>query len=1192
MYVNKTLMGCIVACCLLAHSATVRGASFSKAELSDEQFLLLDVKNKDLLFLEAVDAYGLEGESGASGENGQQRQVLLPLAALLQALEMDFVVSTKNATIKLSRGNVVFDIDLLNQTQNGPLRDNTQSFFWSNEENELLVSHLLIEQLVGASLSFNPSLLAVTIDQAQGPFPVELRLAREKRRRSAIRPAQTDPYTDLNTIIFAEEFILDTYQLVSMPYVYNNFNLISNGDQNSDTTVSNSLQSNFDLLYHNANLTLNKQSDRDIATNLTFNRHQASPYENFPLGIQHYSFGDVFGTADNLTGSNQGGVGLSVARRPVNFSRKFGTLTLEDFAPPGWEIELYRGGVLLISSTVPDDGRYVFEDVETLYGVNRFEIKLYGPYGEEEVHHKNIRINGTQLKQSEYGFDSYILDAGNKLLGGINGKAESFNPDTFGLSLDYGLSDDLSLGFNLAQTKNTFDTSQQFVGTGLQISIPGALFDFSLSHEVGQGYAALAAVSGRLWDTTTYQLNYATNNNYQQQDNKPDEDLFSASVSGRLFKVNYNNLVAFNKNNQTETLTAANRLSGRLGKLNLTHVVNYRDTQSNITTAINSEILTGDLSIAGRLGQDTRIAAGINYDMKDKAKINVFRLSTGMRLSEKINVNSQLDYRPLSTVKWRINNALSWSSPKATFYSSFAYDANDQWSISLGLSFSLGYDQHKDDWLFRSQNMVAGGTVDINSYLDQNNNRELDEGDIALPGVSYGHLKQWEAIRSNSEGKALLPFISSYSPTQISPSSTFGIVPSTSSYAVYTHPGSRIKAQIPFTVRTSVSGFVLLDDEDREPLVNAKVLLIDTTDNLMDYTTSDADGYFEFVDLVPGGYKVMIDKKVLDSRALQTDPGELRFKTQPAGGFMELGVMAAVPLAQAVLTPVREVIATIDNYEALEEVERLLGMSSPKQDELPANPRSSTAPSNTPLLLSSKVLEASAAQVKAAQTMPQLKRSVVLADSASEPTISTRTPATKSPVSGTQWALQFAAYRSEKLVDDLVKKLQAVDLAATSLFDAQAKTYRVLAGPYTSKTNTTELGKELQQLGFDNYLRSWPANLNVQTPIEFITPKDAVPKQNSDLPLDGYTIQLMVAVSKRTLEQVIQTQIDGGFEYQDFYQVEKQIRGQRMYVLLKGHYANRQLARQSIDTLAPRFNGKTWVRPMSEIRAESLSKGQ
>ena len=64
----------------------------------------------------------------------------------------------------------------------------------------------------------------------------------------------------------------------------------------------------------------------------------------------------------------------------------------------------------------------------------RFEIKLYGPYGEEEVHHKNIRINGTQLKQSEYGFDSYILDAGNKLLGGINGKAESFNPDTFGLS--------------------------------------------------------------------------------------------------------------------------------------------------------------------------------------------------------------------------------------------------------------------------------------------------------------------------------------------------------------------------------------------------------------------------------------------------------------------------------------------------------------------------------------------------------------------------------------------------------------------------------------------------------------------------------------------------------------------------------------------------------------------------------------
>ena len=66
---------------------------------------------------------------------------MLPVAALLQALEMNFVVSTENATIRLTKGNVVFDIDLANQTESGPLTDNAEPFFWSNEEDELRSLH-------------------------------------------------------------------------------------------------------------------------------------------------------------------------------------------------------------------------------------------------------------------------------------------------------------------------------------------------------------------------------------------------------------------------------------------------------------------------------------------------------------------------------------------------------------------------------------------------------------------------------------------------------------------------------------------------------------------------------------------------------------------------------------------------------------------------------------------------------------------------------------------------------------------------------------------------------------------------------------------------------------------------------------------------------------------------------------------
>ena len=114
MYCNKFLIGWLLFGWLLMYSVTVNAANFSKAELNDEQFLLLDIKNKDLLFLEAIDAYGLDRQDE---EQDKEKQVLLPIASLLQALEMNFMVSTENATIKLTRGKIVFDIDLLSGGQ-------------------------------------------------------------------------------------------------------------------------------------------------------------------------------------------------------------------------------------------------------------------------------------------------------------------------------------------------------------------------------------------------------------------------------------------------------------------------------------------------------------------------------------------------------------------------------------------------------------------------------------------------------------------------------------------------------------------------------------------------------------------------------------------------------------------------------------------------------------------------------------------------------------------------------------------------------------------------------------------------------------------------------------------------------------------------------------------------------------------
>lgn len=1177
---------------LLFLSVTVNANTYTKATLSDEQFLLLDIKNKKFSFLEAIDAYGIDD------------QVLLPIGALLQSLELNYVVSVAQGTIKLSKGDVVIDIDLINQTVQGPLADIAEPILWSNEEDELLVSHLLIESMIDAKLDFSLATLAINISQAANLFPVERRLEREKRRQSIAKADPNSIPDKAQQRIFSDEFILDTYQLFTPPHANINMNLLSVNDGNdnssTNTTLSNSIQSNFDLLYHYAQLTVNKQGDSDIASNLTFQRHQSSPYESFPLGIKSYSFGDVFGKADNLTLGNSAGIGFSVERRPVNYSRKFGRVTLEDMAPPGWEIELYRGGVLLQTSTVPDDGRYVFEDIETIYGVNKFEIKLYGPFGEEEVHHKNIRINSTQLKRDQFGFNSYVLDAGNKVLDGLNGQSDPIEPDTLGFAIDYGLTDSLTLGVNFSHLEDARQQKQQFVGTEIQTSIPGALLDFSFSHQLGKGIAGLAAVSGRLWDNTTYQLSYEKNDNYQTENANPDRDLITGSFSGRLYKVSYNNIASFSTDDITDTFSAINRLSSKIGDLNFTNILNFRKVKQKTLNALaESESFTGSLSVAGRLLENTRLSGSVTYDIKESGDIDQLRLSTNTRLTNSLNLNNQVEYFPDGASKWRVNSGVSWATRQATFNSSLSYDDNGQWSVSLGLRFSLGYDHHNSEWMMNAENMASSGTMDITSYLDQNNNRQLDEGDVALPGVSFSPAKQWQGVKSNAKGKAILPFISSFNPTTVNPAWVLGVSPSTRSYSVYTHPGSRIKAQVPFSVKTTVNGFVYLNNIDGDPMATANVLLQDMAGNTIEQNTSDEDGYFEFIDIHPGQYQIAIDPAALTTRTLRSDPGSLRFTTPPAGGYFELGVLLAVPISQQVSEVSRVIKPTIDNYEPIEEVEKLLGIQvfSPQgQDTTIAGPSQTDvstikpidtftqigetpatiagnmpkAPVAAQMLQSASVLSTPKAKP---QPKPQLKRSSVRrVGQSSMPTTS----------STSRFALQFAVFSTASLTNDLIKTLQAAGFKAQSYFDKQLMGYRVLMGPFDNQQQATNKSNELKGQGFDNFTRSWPQQT---LPTNSNNGHSNNTNAATGLPANGFTIQLMVAQSQKSIDDTTANNMFGD----DLFQIKKSSQGKLLNVLLKGRYLTRVQARQAVNGLPQQWRSKTWIRPVADLRASQVN---
>src|SRR3954466_9644867 len=101
-----------------------------------------------------------------------------------------------------------------------------------------------------------------------------------------------------------------------------------------------------------------------------------------PLKATHIGFGDVEGFDSRLTGATAAGRGAVITNRPLTARTAFDRTRIEGDLPTGWEAEVYRNGELLGFAKADASQRYVFDNVQLLYGENRVNIILYGPQGQ------------------------------------------------------------------------------------------------------------------------------------------------------------------------------------------------------------------------------------------------------------------------------------------------------------------------------------------------------------------------------------------------------------------------------------------------------------------------------------------------------------------------------------------------------------------------------------------------------------------------------------------------------------------------------------------------------------------------------------------------------------------------------------------------------------------------------------------
>ena len=449
--------------------------------------IVLDDK---LMIFESTDVYVFNKPDNSS-------LTLLPFNAVISALEININYNLSSQQFKGRLNEKDVSLSLITSE-----KQNNSDVFVIMVEDEIFIDTNTLARLIDAKIETKSTELSILLTPNSELFPIQKRIERNNRNRIEQRSSTQDNY----------DFIVnDQYRLFTPFSGYVSAGLNVDNINNIDNVIENKYNINVntynDLFYHSANLSLSQQKDSKLTKRLTLSRSKNNPTDNIIANITHYSLGDVSAN-NNRANKSFGGVGAKVTSHETPYSSYFGTVTIEEFATANWEAELYFNGYLIETGQVDAEGRITFPNIKTRYGTNRFEIKTYGPFGEEIVIKRNILVGNKQLKVNQLKYSAGLIDTNHSLLNTNNlFDGLDFAPSAF-LQTEYGLSTQTSLGLGVFLQKNleTNKSTQEIVLSGVQ-QLPDALLETSLAINNDKEYTFTNALIGKLDNNSHYTIN-------------------------------------------------------------------------------------------------------------------------------------------------------------------------------------------------------------------------------------------------------------------------------------------------------------------------------------------------------------------------------------------------------------------------------------------------------------------------------------------------------------------------------------------------------------------------------------------------------------------------------------------------------------------------------------------------------------
>lgn len=869
-----------------------QGQELLKVEVDEDNILLLDARVKKHHAGSSIDAY-------ISND-----RILIAIEPLFDGLKLKYKIIGNQLKVWKDDDEIIINLSSTSfKTNNSKIPITQPLGLWADDGYYKFIELAFVAEIFGVRIETDLTTQIVSIftgsdtayfqkkikriEDAEGYlFPIQrLAILNEQRIGERFNSAIATQDKDKPKIT-----ISDQYRLFTPPHG----RVVLSADLD-DKRFNGSAQLVSDLLYHSTNLTMSQSDGSDFAASISFNRYKESP-DDLIFGLfDYYSLGDVSGVSNNLTTSASAGVGMVLNRSPENFRRKNLETTIDELAPPNWDAELFHNGRFIGRTKVPGDGRLLYDNVEIYYGLNIFEIKLYGPYGEEEIINKTVTVKQNPLAKGQVAYSVNALDRNHNVINDKN-NYNSFEITNYGGSIDYGVTERWQIGASFA----SIDNEQQLFSLKNNLSFNNFLLENSLSFEQGGGYAQLTTLTGSILEGDNYSFRFESADDFKSEVVNSQQRDFSQYTASYALPTDwiYTNFSAdYYIDDITESRSLTNTLSKNISGLSLTHRLTYSQLENILPDAPDSskDSLNGTLGLSGSYDR-FNLSGQINYDPQaDDIILRSSSITLRTRLQDPYKNNHYVEarYFPLNEKNylWQLRHNVAWQSEDYQLTFSSGYNANDEWDIQFGIQFFLGYDYHHNKFIMDKVLSAGSATLDVHSYLDRQANGEPDVLDYNLPNVRFSGNSRWVDLQSGEDGRTILPGVSANGAFSFGAKWQEGSATLNNDYVVYTHPGAYVDVNMPFFLFTDVAGFVVRQQNGEEiGLRNATMQLLSNEGDVVKTVETDEDGYFEFLQLMPDSYKVVISPEYLAQKGLTGEITGTSIATGGKGGFVELPV--------------------------------------------------------------------------------------------------------------------------------------------------------------------------------------------------------------------------------------------------------------------------------------------------------------